>query len=143
MITLTAIAAKVREMVWSNPLLQKYGLGKYGNAPIPVTEVVSLCQQLEWTERELETVKRNLSQAHDKTRPRASGKRRYVKATPNVTVAAHRSVPAFSLSGLMVLWPALQWILDKPLTDTHMMMLIAAGGFAAGTYLIFLFFRSI
>tara|TARA_Y100000310_G_scaffold63233_2_gene58557 strand:+ start:16235 stop:16435 length:201 start_codon:yes stop_codon:yes gene_type:complete len=66
-----------------------------------------------------------------------------VVAQPQAKVAAHRSKPAFSLAGLMTVWPIIQWAGDKELSPEALLILVVAGCFALGHWLIFLFFRSV
>ena len=60
MITWTRIAAKVSELMMRHPLLAKYELAKFGDT-IPAREVIGICEQLEWTEGELDKARDRLS----------------------------------------------------------------------------------
>ena len=142
MITWERVAAAVREMAWTNPLLKKYNLDKFGET-IPSREVISLCEQLKWTEEELKRERGAVSAIRAKVGPkRANIKRRYVKARPNASVAAHRTKPTLSLGALVTLWPIIQYFMDNELSDTSIIVLTVVGLLIAGHYMIFLVVRS-
>jgi len=60
----------------TNALLSKYGLGKYANAAtVPVRDLVSICEQLEWAETELAATRQTA-----RKRPAAVSKPRQLDA---------------------------------------------------------------
>ena len=125
-----------------HPLLEKYKLPN--RLMFDRKDVVSICEQLDWAERELDKEKGNASHARASARRQVHAvRRRWVKAPPNPTVAAHRTKPTAALGLVMTAWPAIQWYLEKEPSPVTIAIGLTIAVFLIGQYLIHLFLRSV
>ena len=120
-----------------HPLLHKYGLTQYAQAPqVPRGEVIGLCEQLEWTERELDRAKHSNPARYK--RPR-----QWQTTKPNLKVAAHRSKPAGILAVCTGVLPFVEMVGGGEVSELGLAILLCAVLFGLGQYLIHLFFQSV